>query len=76
MLESALKMSPMLVRAHAALGRIYWKPPLNQPVLATRHQQKAEDLLRKIRETRAEWTTELEKILAEESAALEVSTEP
>lgn len=75
MLESALKMSPMLVRAHAALGRIYWKPPLNQPVLATRHQQKAEELVSKIRETRAAWTSELEKILAEESAAMEVQSD-
>lgn len=76
MLDSALRMSPMLVRAHAALGRIYLKPPLNQPVLATHHKQKAEELLSKIREKRAAWTVELEMILAEESAALEAQSAP
>lgn len=70
MLESALKMSPMLVRAHAALGRLYSKPPLNQPVLANRHKQRAEELRAKIREKKATWTLEAEKTLAEEAAAV------
>lgn len=69
MLESALKMSPMLVRAHAALGRIYAKPPLNQPVLAIRHKERAEELRARMREKQAAWTVEAEKALAEEAAA-------
>lgn len=70
MLESALKMSPMLVRAHAALGRLYSKQPLKQPVLANRHKQRAEELRAKIREKKAAWTIEAEKTLAEEAAAV------
>ncbi|MBI1323180.1 tetratricopeptide repeat protein [bacterium] len=70
MLESALKLSPMLVRAHAALGRLYAQPPLNQPVLAMRHKERAEELRAKIREKNAAWTVEAEKALADEAAAV------
>lgn len=70
MLESALKMSPMLVRAHAALGRLYAKPPLNQPVLASKHKIRAEELRTKMREKKAAWTVEAENALAEEAAAV------
>ncbi len=70
MLESALKFSPMLVRAHAALGRLYSKPPLNHPVLAKRHKDRAEELRAKIRERNAAWTLDAEKALAEEAAAI------
>lgn len=70
MLESALKMSPMLVRAHAALARIYSKPPMNQPVLAKRHKARAEELRAMIREKRSPWATEAEQTLTEEAAAV------
>lgn len=71
MLESAIGMAPMLVRAHAALGRIYAKPPLNQPVLANRHRETAEKLRAGILEKKADWTKSVDQLLDEEAAAVE-----
>ncbi len=67
MLETALGMTPTLIRAHAALGRIYAKPPLNQPVLANRHLEAVANLKARLTRAKLDWQESLEEILRQEA---------
>ena len=72
-LETALGMTPTLIRAHAALGRIYAKPPLNQPVLANRHRDAVANLKTLINKEKIDWQKSLEEILRQEAESARFS---
>ncbi len=72
MLETALGMTPTLIRAHAALGRIYAKPPLNQPVLANRHRDAVANLKTRLSNEKIDWQESLEETLRQEAASAAV----
>jgi tetratricopeptide (TPR) repeat protein len=67
MLETALGMTPTLIRAHAALGRIYAKPPLNQPVLSNRHREAVANLRARLSRAKLDWQESLEEMLRQEA---------
>jgi predicted AlkP superfamily phosphohydrolase/phosphomutase/tetratricopeptide (TPR) repeat protein len=68
MLENALGMTPTLVRAHAALGRIYARPPMSQPVLANRHRETVANLLSRLTRLNLAWQQTLEETLRRDAA--------
>lgn len=72
-LETALGMTPTLIRAHAALGRIYAKPPLNQPVLANRHRDAVANLKTRLSNEKIDWQESLEETLRQEAASAAVA---